>query len=69
MSKANPIPVNAREKFSQYMALHDDSALNDRKRFEQLEEAAARFCQNHGLRYANSYSAAQQYLRMTQQAA
>ena len=68
MSKANPIPVNAREKFTQYMALHDDSALSDRKRFEKLEEAAGRFCQNHGLRYANSYSAAQQYLRMAQQA-
>ena len=69
MSKANPIPVNARPQFAQYMALHDDSTLSDRKRFEQLEEAAARFCQNHGLRYANSYSAAQQYLRMAQQAA
>ena len=69
MSKASPVPVNAREKFSQYMALYDDPALTERKRFEQLEQAAARFCQNHGLRYANSYSAAQQYLRMTQQAA
>ena len=69
MSKASPIPVNARAKFVQYMALYDDSSLSERKRFEQLEEAAARFCQNNGLRYADSYSAAQQYLRMTQQAA
>ena len=69
MSKASPIPVNAREKFVQYMALYDDSSLSERKRFEQLEEAAARLCQNNGLRYADSYSAAQQYLRMTQQAA
>lgn len=69
MSKASPIPVNAREKFVQYMALYDDSSLSERKRFEQLEEAAARFCQNNGLRYADSYSDAQQYLRMAQQAA
>ena len=69
MSKASPVPVYAREKLSQYMALHDDPALTERKRFEQLEQAAARFCQNNGMRYADSYSAAQQYLRMAQQAA
>ena len=64
MSRKSPIPVNARAQFAQYMDLHDDTALSERKRFEQLEQAAARFCQNNGLRYADSYSAAHQYLRM-----
>ena len=67
MSHNNPIPVNARDKFIQYMELYDDPELSDRKRFEALEEAAAKFCNNHGLRYANTFHAADQYLRMKAQ--
>lgn len=67
MSRKSPIPVNARNQFAQYMALHDDPALSERKRFEQLEDAAARFCRNNQLNYADSYEAANQYLRMKQE--
>ena len=67
MSHNNPIPVSARASFVRYMDLHDDPELSDRKRFEALEVAAARFCNNNGLRYANSFNAADQYLRMKAQ--
>lgn len=67
MSRKSPIPVNARHQFALYMALHDDPALSERKRFEQLEDAAARFCRNNQLNFADSYEAAHQYLRMKQE--
>ncbi len=67
MSRKSPIPVNARHQFALYMALHDDPALSERKRFEQLEGAAARFCRNNQLNFADSYEAAHQYLRMKQE--
>ena len=67
MSRKSPIPVNARAQFALYMALHDDTSLSERKRFEALEEAASRFCRNNQLNYADSYEAANQYLRMKQE--